>query len=67
MFAGLATPKGVAGTVYSLETKLAYFPKIVYFLEQENDYKKENTESKRDGQPAQKREGRSAAALLPGS
>jgi hypothetical protein len=48
------------------ENRLAYFPEIGYFLEQENGYKKENTESKRDDQPASKREGRSAATLHSG-
>jgi hypothetical protein len=42
----------------------AHFPKIDYFLEQENEYKKESTESKRDDQPTSKREGRSATTPL---
>jgi hypothetical protein len=47
--------------------RFAEFPKIGYFLEQKNGYKQENTEAKRDDQPASKREGRSAATLLSGS
>jgi hypothetical protein len=45
---------------------LAYFPKIAYFLKQENENKQENIESKRDDQPVTKRESRSAATLLSG-
>ena len=46
------------------EIKLAYFPKIVYFLEQENGKVKENTNSKRDDRTASKRQSFAATALF---